>query len=58
MESGKKVVTHENAKSLDTPAIRKELAQDSLPKLIDSELLSNFDKNNKEGLESNPKEDN
>jgi DNA-damage-inducible protein D len=31
-QTGKKVVTHKNAKELDTPEIRKELAQQSLPK--------------------------
>ncbi len=32
-QTGKKVVTHKNAKSLDTPEIRKELAQQALPEL-------------------------
>jgi prophage antirepressor-like protein len=33
-ETGKKVVTHENYKELDSPEIRAELAQDSLPKSL------------------------
>ncbi len=31
-QTGKKVVTHENFKALDSPEIRAELAQDALPK--------------------------
>lgn len=33
-ETGKKVITHENYKELDSPEIRAELAQDSLPKSL------------------------
>ena len=51
-QTGKKVVTHENAKELDGPEIRKELAQNSLPK---TETLSDFNENLKTSLNYNPK---
>lgn len=44
-QTGKKVVTHKNAKELDSPEIRKELAQQSLPKQKEvPENLSDFNK--------------
>jgi len=39
-QTGKRVVTHKNAKELDTPEIRKELAQKSLP---EKKTLNPFD---------------
>lgn len=49
--TGKRVITHKNAKDLDSPEIRKELAQKSISK----EKLSSFDKNIKKALDYNPK---
>lgn len=53
--TGKKVVTHENAKELNSPEIQKELVQQSLPEK--TEELSDFNKKLKQGLEHNPKEE-
>ena len=53
-QTGKKVVTHENAKELDSPEIRKELAQNSLP---ENKELSDFDKKLKKALDHKPKKD-
>lgn len=41
-QTGKKVVTHKNAKELDTPEIRKELAQETLKDRIESPM-SDYD---------------
>ncbi len=54
-ETGKKVVTHKNAKALDSPRIRKELVQQSLPKKL-GEALSGFNKNLKKAIDYNPKD--
>lgn len=52
----KKVITHKNAKELDTPEIRKELASGTFKKKIESkEELSDFNKSLKKGLGYNPK---
>ncbi|WP_299675706.1 Bro-N domain-containing protein [uncultured Dokdonia sp.] len=60
-ETGKKVVTHENAKALDSIEVRNELIRKSLPAWNeieeDEEPLSDFNKNLKKGLGFNPKED-
>ncbi|MBK7887437.1 MAG: Bro-N domain-containing protein [Bacteroidetes bacterium] len=54
-QTGKKVVTHENAQELDTPEIRKELAQN---KTTNSEsVLNNFDQNLVEILNTPPTKD-
>jgi Cu/Ag efflux protein CusF len=60
IETGKRVITHKNAKELDSPEIRKELAQQSSTynqKEID-ENLSDFNKQLKTALNYNPKEEN
>ena len=56
-QTGKKVVTHENAKALNSPEIQKELVQQSLPKKKDEEPLSDFNENLKKGLDFNPNKD-
>jgi prophage antirepressor-like protein len=59
-ETGKKVITHKNAKELDSPEIRKELAKQSSTykqEEID-ENLSDFNKNLKKALDYNPKKEN
>lgn len=43
-QTGKKVVTHKNAKDLDTPEIRKELAQQALPEGLPDPEESDFDR--------------
>ncbi|HAF29262.1 MAG TPA: phage antirepressor protein [Bacteroidales bacterium] len=53
-QTGKKVVTHDNAKELDSPEIRKELAQNSLP---ENKKLSKFNESLKKALDYNPKKD-
>ena len=54
-QTGKKVVTHENAKALNSPEIQKELVQQSLPKKEeDEEPMSDFNNKLKKGLEFNP----
>ena len=55
-QTGKKVVTHDNAKGLDSPEIRKELVQQSLPKQIE-ETLSDHNKKLKKALDFNPKDE-
>jgi len=52
-ETGKKVVTHENFKELDTPEIRKELAQGKTKKIKTNS--SEFDNNLKKAIKYNPK---
>ena len=52
-ETGKKVVTHENFKELDTPEIRKELAQGKTKKIETNS--SEFDNNLKKAIKFNPK---
>lgn len=54
-QTGKKVVTHESAKELDSYEIRNELIQQSLPE--HKEELSDFNKKLKQGLDYNPRED-
>ena len=58
-QTHKKVVTHENAKELDTPEIRKELAQQSLESknnIVANDNDSNFNKNLKGLLTTPPPE--
>ncbi len=56
-ETGKKVVTHENMKSLNSPEIQKQLAQDNMvPAKATDEELSDFNKNLVKAIEHNPKD--
>lgn len=57
-QTGKRVVTHKNAKELNSPEIRRELARQSLPEEHKPENLSEFNQNLKKALDSPPsKED-
>ncbi len=62
-QTGKKVVTHKNYKELDSPEIRKELAQQSAPKELNKgkkpikKLLNPFDKKLKGLLNVPPEKD-
>lgn len=55
-QTGKKVVTHKNQKELDSPEIRQELVQKSLPTAL-PDTHSSFNKSLKTALNYNPKED-
>jgi len=51
-ETGKKVVTHENSKALNSPEIQKQLVQQSIPRKLEEKTpdLSKFDQNLKTAL--------
>jgi len=51
-QTGKKVVTHENAKALDSPEIRKELAQQSSSIKLKGEDQNNDDSDTRSDIDS------